>query len=80
MPSGEHRDLSGVNRNSRTVLEASGQPMRHAIGAGFQKAQAFGLTRGVTFYQPLKDDDDNLRGFEVQDADGYVLYFGRPNS
>jgi hypothetical protein len=37
-------------------------------------------SRGVAFYQPLKDDDDNLRGFEVQDADGYVLFFGRPNS
>jgi len=27
-----------------------------------------------------KDDDDGLRGFEVQDADGYVLLFGRPRS
>jgi len=37
-------------------------------------------SRGVTFHQPLKDDEDNLRGFEVSDADGYVLFFGRPNS
>lgn len=37
------------------------------------------LSRGIMFYQPLKDDDDGLRGFEVQDADGYVLFFGRPN-
>ena len=36
--------------------------------------------RDVQFRQPLKDDDDGLRGFEVQDADGYVLFFGRPNS
>ncbi len=35
---------------------------------------------GVRFHQPLKDDDDGLRGFEVKDADGYVLFFGRPNS
>jgi catechol 2,3-dioxygenase-like lactoylglutathione lyase family enzyme len=35
--------------------------------------------RGVLFFHPLADNDDNLRGFEVQDADGYVLYFGRPN-
>jgi catechol 2,3-dioxygenase-like lactoylglutathione lyase family enzyme len=35
-------------------------------------------TNGVTFRQPLKDDNDNLRGFEVMDADGYVLFFGRP--
>ena len=37
-------------------------------------------SRGVEFFQPLKDDDDGLRGFEVQDADGYILYFGRPRS
>jgi catechol 2,3-dioxygenase-like lactoylglutathione lyase family enzyme len=36
-------------------------------------------SRNVEFFQPLQDNDDNLRGFEVQDADGYVLYFGRPN-
>jgi uncharacterized glyoxalase superfamily protein PhnB len=35
---------------------------------------------GVTFHQPLKDDDDGLRGFEVTDADGYVLFFGRPKA
>ena len=35
-------------------------------------------SRGVTFFVPLQNNDDNLRGFEVQDADGYVLYFGRP--
>jgi catechol 2,3-dioxygenase-like lactoylglutathione lyase family enzyme len=35
-------------------------------------------SRGVTFHQPIKDDGDNLRGFEVEDADGYVLFFGRP--
>jgi len=33
---------------------------------------------GITFRQPLKSDDDGLRGFEVADADGYVLFFGRP--
>ena len=36
-------------------------------------------SRNVAFFQPLKDDgDDGLRGFEVQDTDGYVLFFGRP--
>ena len=35
---------------------------------------------GVLFHQPLRDDEDGLRGFEVADADGYVLFFGRPNS
>ena len=36
------------------------------------------LARRVEFSQPLKDDDDGLRGFELKDADGYVLFFGRP--
>ena len=27
---------------------------------------------------PLKDTHDGLRGFEVKDADGYLLFFGRP--
>lgn len=36
-------------------------------------------SRGVEFVTPLGDNDDNLRGFEVKDADGYMLYFGRPN-
>jgi catechol 2,3-dioxygenase-like lactoylglutathione lyase family enzyme len=36
-------------------------------------------SRGVEFFQPIQNDDDNLRGFALQDADGYVLYFGRPN-
>ena len=40
-------------------------------------------SRNVEFLRPLnddevKEDDDGLRGFEVKDADGYVLFFGRP--
>jgi len=35
-------------------------------------------SRGVDFSEPLKDTDDGLRGFEIKDADGYVLFFGRP--
>ena len=37
-------------------------------------------SRHVEFAQPLKDDDDGLRGFELKDADGYVLFFGRPRA
>ncbi len=33
---------------------------------------------GIAFRQPIRDDDDGLRGFEIADADGYVLFFGRP--
>ena len=35
---------------------------------------------GVQFRQSLQDDADGLRGFEVTDADGYVLFFGRPKA
>ncbi len=34
-------------------------------------------SRNVEFFEPLKDTDDGLRGFEVKDADGYRLFFGR---
>lgn len=34
--------------------------------------------RGVAFSAPLADWDDGLRGFELKDHDGYVLFFGRP--
>jgi catechol 2,3-dioxygenase-like lactoylglutathione lyase family enzyme len=40
-------------------------------------AAEFG-SRNVEFSELLKDDDDGLRGFELKDADGYVLFFGRP--
>jgi catechol 2,3-dioxygenase-like lactoylglutathione lyase family enzyme len=35
-------------------------------------------SRNVEFSKPLKDTDDGLRGFELTDSDGYVLFFGRP--
>ena len=37
-------------------------------------------SRRVEFSEPLKDTADGLRGFEVKDADGYVLFFGRPRA
>ncbi len=33
---------------------------------------------GAVFNVPLKDTHDGLRGFEITDPDGYVLFFGRP--
>ena len=36
------------------------------------------LEQGVDFSVPLKDTEDGLRGFELKDVDGYVLFFGRP--
>lgn len=35
-------------------------------------------SRDVAFSKPLRDTDDGLRGFEIEDIDGYVLFFGRP--
>ena len=34
--------------------------------------------QAVVFSVALKDTDDGLRGFEITDPDGYVLFFGRP--
>ena len=34
--------------------------------------------RGTAFSEPLKDTSSGLRGFEITDPDGYVLFFGRP--
>jgi hypothetical protein len=36
-------------------------------------------SKGVPFNHPLGVNDDNLLGFELADADGYILFFGRPN-
>lgn len=37
-------------------------------------------SRDVEFRRPLENNSDNLRGFEVRDISGYILYFGRPNT
>jgi catechol 2,3-dioxygenase-like lactoylglutathione lyase family enzyme len=34
--------------------------------------------RGVEFHESLGINSDQLLGFEIRDANGYVLYFGRP--
>lgn len=35
-------------------------------------------SRDVVFHEPIAVNSDNLRGFEIKDVNGYVLYFGRP--
>ncbi|HKF46200.1 MAG TPA: VOC family protein [Terracidiphilus sp.] len=35
-------------------------------------------SNGLEFHKPLGDTSEGLRGFEVRDPDGYVLFFGRP--
>jgi hypothetical protein len=37
-------------------------------------------SRDVEFSELLKDTHDGLRGFELKDSDGYVLFFGHPRS
>jgi len=37
-------------------------------------------SRTVEFFEPLRDTEDGLRGFELKDASGYLLFFGRPRS
>jgi catechol 2,3-dioxygenase-like lactoylglutathione lyase family enzyme len=34
--------------------------------------------RGTAFSKPVQDTHDGLRGFEITDPDGHVLFFGRP--
>jgi len=36
-------------------------------------------SRKDEFKMLLCNDSDNLRGFEVRDVNGYIIYFGRPN-
>jgi catechol 2,3-dioxygenase-like lactoylglutathione lyase family enzyme len=36
------------------------------------------VDHGAAFSAPLADTHDGLRGFELTDPDGYVLFFGRP--
>ena len=37
-------------------------------------------SRNIEFLEPLKDAHDDLRGFELKDVDGHVLFFGRPKT
>jgi catechol 2,3-dioxygenase-like lactoylglutathione lyase family enzyme len=50
-------------------------PDPDALAAEFADRFAGG---GAAFSVPLKDTHDGLRGFEISDPDGYVLFFGRP--
>ncbi len=34
-------------------------------------------SNGVVFRKPLHDNSDDIKGFEIEDADAYVLFFGR---
>ena len=36
-------------------------------------------SNGLELTLPVSRREDGLRGFQISDADGYVLYFGRPD-
>ena len=36
-------------------------------------------SRDLEFMTRLGNNSDNLRAFEINDSNGYVIYFGRPN-
>jgi catechol 2,3-dioxygenase-like lactoylglutathione lyase family enzyme len=80
----------GVQFLLKAVGEGGPQPnrLRHAdarwdayVHAPDPDALAAELReRGVAFSAPLDDTSDGLRGFEVEDHDGYRLFFGRPRA
>ena len=37
-------------------------------------------SKNADFFEPLNDTADGLRGFEIQDIDGYILFFGRTSN
>ena len=63
---------------------------KHDIGHGVMKWDAYVYvadpdalaaeysSRDVSFLVPLGVNSDKLRGFEIQDVNGFVLFFGRP--
>jgi catechol 2,3-dioxygenase-like lactoylglutathione lyase family enzyme len=46
--------------------------------AGRRVAEPRVADSGAAFSVPVSDTHDGLRGFEICDPDGYVLFFGRP--
>ncbi len=72
LKSGEARPLPNPRRDPEMRWDAyCFTPDPDALAAEFTQ-------RGAPFSTPLKDTSDGLRGFEITDPDGYVLFFGRP--
>jgi catechol 2,3-dioxygenase-like lactoylglutathione lyase family enzyme len=71
-------------------LKGSGEPLPNAKRYSWARWDAYldvpdpdalaeeFSSRGAGFSEPLKDTHDGLRGFEITDPDGHVLFFGRP--
>jgi hypothetical protein len=59
--------LAGLVEGLRTSFELDAE-----VGVGAVAVE------GCAVDAPFTDNDDGLRGFELTDHDGYVLFFGRP--
>ena len=63
------------NTSQITVMDAAGKILKRqrVLSSLQQFRQSL-----AEFSEPMKDNDDGLYGFELKDADGYVVFFGRP--
>ena len=79
-----------VRDGAQLFLKGSGEPLPNPQRYGWARWDAYVhapdpdalaaefAAAGAAFSSPLQDTHDGLRGFEVTDPDGYVLFFGRP--
>ncbi|HTW85371.1 MAG TPA: VOC family protein [Candidatus Sulfotelmatobacter sp.] len=82
-----------VRRDGAQLLvksDASVTPLRNAARHPYMRWDAYVYApdpdalsaefvgRGAALSTPLANTHEGLRGFEVTDPDGYVLFFGRP--
>jgi catechol 2,3-dioxygenase-like lactoylglutathione lyase family enzyme len=67
-----------IPNRTRSVPEVAARWDAYVSAADPDGLAAEFTSRGVKFFEPLKDTHDGLRGFEIEDADGYLLFFGRP--
>ena len=68
----------GVNPQSNSMRDADARWDAYVSVPNPDSLASEFASRGVLFSVPLGDTHDGLRGFELKDADGYVLFFGRP--
>jgi len=66
-------NVAGTRRDFQLGLKLHGSCSHGKRGANGTRRNRC----NAEFFQTLKDDDDGLRGFEVKDVDGYMLFFGR---
>lgn len=79
-----------IRDGAQLFLKGSGEPQPNPARYGWARWDAYVYApdpdalaaeftvAGTAFSSPLQDTHDGLRGFEVTDPDGYVLFFGRP--